>query len=207
MTKGTWAVLIVVVLMLALGAGVMYRAPLLRLLTPTPQAPAATEDPMAQWQSYATTTYSFKYPPSYTLNAAYAYDQFGPKKLIQGVSATIPPAMATGTNLSADTRVSVEQLPRAKNCTGDIFILDNVTARVVTDGGTDYSLATTSGAGAGNFYEEHVYALSTSTPCTAVRYSVHSTNLSNYPAGMVREFDRAGLLGEFDKIRRSLRTN
>lgn len=208
MTKSTLAVVIVVILMLIIGGAIAYRGPLLRLVAPAPASPPAattTPDATAAWQSYATTTYTFKYRPGYTLNTAYAYDQFGPAKLIAGVSVTIPAAMATGTNLSADTRLSIEQLPRAKKCTGDIFILANVAAQNITAEGTDYSLATTSGAAAGNLYEEHVYALATSTPCTAVRYLVHSGNIANYPAGTVREFDRAALLGEFDKIRRSVR--
>ncbi len=208
MTKSTWAVVIVVILMLAIGGAIAYRGPLLRLVAPAPKAPpvaTTTPDTTAAWQSYATSTYSFKYPQSYAFNTAYAYDQFGPAKLIVGVSITIPAAMATGTNLSADTRLSIEQLPRAKKCTGDIFILANVAAQNITAEGTDYSLATTSGAAAGNLYEEHVYALATSTPCTAVRYLVHSANIANYEPGAVREFDRAALLGEFDKIRRSVR--
>lgn len=206
MTKSTWAVIIIVVLMLAVGLGVVYRTALTRLFNPVPQTPVATSTPTSSWQTYATTTYSLQYPPSYALNTAYAYDQFGPAKLIHGVSVTVPASMATGTNLSADTRLSVEQLPRAKKCTGDIFILANVVAQKVTEGGIEYSVATTSGAGAGNFYEESVYALATSTPCTAVRYLVHSTNINNYPVGAVREFDRGALISELDKIRASLQT-
>lgn len=155
---------------------------------------------------YASTTlgYSISYPQGYMVNEAYAYDQFGPKKLVKGVSFTIPAAMATGTNLSADTHVSVEELPRAKNCTADIFIPANVKAAALTDGTTQYSVASTSGAGAGNFYEETVYALTGSKPCTAVRYYVHSTNIGNYPQGAVTEYDKASLLSAFDTIRRSL---
>ena len=44
---------------------------------------------------------------------------FGEKKLIHGVKFTIPMTMATGTNLSSDTHLSIESLPRAKNCTGE----------------------------------------------------------------------------------------
>jgi hypothetical protein len=163
-----------------------------------------TTDPLAGWQSFSTTTYSFKYPQGYTLNSAYAYDQFGQAKLIHGVSVTVPATVATGTNLSADTRVSVEQLPRAKVCSGDIYIKNDVPATKVTEGGIEYSVASTSGAAAGNRYEEIVYAVSSSTPCTAVRYLLHSTAIGNYPEGTVREFDRAALMSEFDKIRATL---
>jgi hypothetical protein len=74
----------------------------------------------------------------------------------------------------------------------------------MVDGSVSYSLATTSGAGAGNFYEEWVFALASSSPCTAVRYFIHSGNIGNYPTGAVTEFDHAALIKDFDSIRRSL---
>ena len=154
--------------------------------------------------TYATTTFSVVYPMDYTVDAAYAYDQFGPKKLINGVKFTIPVSMATGTNLSPDTYISVESLPHAKNCTGDIYILADVKAQIIPENGVQYSVATNSGVGAGNLYEETVYAIVDSVPCTAVRYYIHSSNIDNYPPGAVREFDRTALLATFDKIRQSL---
>ncbi len=207
MTRGTWAVIIVVLLAIVVGAGVVYRAPLSALFSsgPTEEHVATTTDQTPQWQQYATSTFSIEYPPGYTLNAAYAYDQFGPKKLIHGVSFTIPAQMATGTNLSSDTRVSVEQLPRAKKCTGDIFIDADVKTVTVTDGTVSYSLASTTDAAAGNRYEETVYALSGSSPCTAVRYFVHYGAIENYPQGTVQSFDRTQLMSEFDQIRQSLK--
>ena len=157
-------------------------------------------------ETYASSTmgFSLQYPRGYTLNESYAYDQFGPKKLIHGVSFVIPESMATSTNLGSDTYVSVEQLPNAKNCTGDIFLPANVKAQDVTDNGTSYSVATSSGAGAGNRYDETVYALAGSKPCTAVRYYVHYSVLENYPPGAVTAFDQTSLTNAFDTIRRSL---
>jgi len=167
-----------------------------------PSAPVLVVDTR---NTYATSTYSVRYPGNFALNAQYAYDQFGPKKLINGVKFTVPATVATGTNLSADTGVSVEQLPRAKNCTGDIYLLDNVTAHDIIENGTEYSFASSTGAAAGNLYDEQVYALATSSPCTAVRYYIHSSAIENFPTGTVSEFDRSALLTEFDKIRASLR--
>ena len=157
--------------------------------------------------TYATTTFSLIYPSNFTVDEGYAYEGV-PNKPIPGVKFTIPLGMATGTNLSSfDTGVSVESLPRAQRCTGDIYILENVRARELTENGTTYSLATTSGAGAGNLYEEHVYALADSSPCTAIRYFIHSTNIGNYEPGAVREFDKNALLTIFDEIRHSLLLN
>jgi len=168
------------------------------------RAPAVPQVVVDTRSSYATSTYSVKYPSDFTLDMQYAYDRFGPKKLINGTRFIIPGTMATGTNLSGDTYLSVEQLPRAKRCTGDIYLQANVTARDITENGTEYSFASSTGAAAGNVYEEQVYALATSSPCTAVRYYIHSAAIENFPTGMVREFDRGALLTEFDKIRQSL---
>ena len=173
-----------------------------------PETPVVVTPPVATStaQTYASTTLgiSLQYPQGYTVDENYAYGQFGPNKLIHGVSFTIPQAMATGTNLSSDTYVSVEQLPNAKNCTGDIFLQANVKPMDVTDGGIDYSVASSTDAAAGNRYEEWVYALVGSKPCTAVRYFIHYGVIDNYPPGTVNDFNRDALISDFDSIRHSL---
>ncbi len=207
MTRTAWTIAIIVVLMLLIAGGVVFRGRLTNLIPSGGQQTeqqATTTPTQAVWQSYATSTYSIQYPPSYHLNAAYQYTQFGPNKPIAGTSFTVSPEMATGTNLASDTYLSVEQLPRAKNCTGDIFINADVSAQKVTENGVQYSVASSTGAGAGNRYEETVYALVGSSPCTALRYFVHYSVIENYPQGAVREFDRTQLISEFDQIRHSL---
>jgi len=156
--------------------------------------------------TYATTTLglSLEYPNDFTLNEAYANTSVSPTKPIAGVKFTVPATMATGTNLSADTGISIEWLPRARLCTGDIYLAANVRASEITEGGISYSLASSTEGAAGNRYEEIVYALASSTPCTAIRYFIHSTSIQNYPTGTVREFDRAALIAQFDAIRKSL---
>ncbi len=158
--------------------------------------------------TYATSTYSITYPLGYTIDTSYQYTQVNPKKPISGVKFTIPGDMATGTNLAADSYISIESLPHAKNCTGDIYLAADVHPVEQSTASTTYSVATSTGAGAGNRYEESVYALSGSSPCTAVRYFIHYGAFENYPAagesGAVREFDRTALLTAFDKIRDSL---
>ena len=156
--------------------------------------------------TYATTTFSAAYPSDFSINDSYAYDNISPKKLIHGVKFVIPETMAAGTNLSSyDTGVSVEQLPRAKNCTGEIFLLADVEPKTWIDNDVKYSVASTTEAAAGNLYEEQVYALSGSHPCTAVRYFIHSANIANSATSTVREFDRSALLAIFGKIRQSLK--
>ena len=170
-----------------------------------PIVPESAPQPhLENTSTYATSTFSIRYPSTYSVNDAYAYDQFAGKP-IAGVKFTISETVATGTNLSSyDTGVSVEWLPRARSCTGDIFIVPNVKTIDLTVGSTTYSVATTTGAGAGNFYEEQVFALKGSKPCTAVRYFIHSSNIGNFDPGAVAAFDRGALLSTFDAIRDSL---
>lgn len=156
-----------------------------------------------QVQTYSTSTYSVTYPADFTIDEAYAY-QGVPKKPIPGVKFTISSTMATGTNLSSDSGVSIETLPHANKCSGDIYMYQNVKSRELIVASTTFSVASTTDAGAGNLREEIVYAIPNSHPCTALRYMIHTTNMGNYPEGTVREFDRAALMTEFDKIRDSL---
>jgi hypothetical protein len=170
-------------------------------------SPPSPEPELPTTSTYATSTFLIVYSSAYTVDDTYTYDAFEGKP-IAGVKFTIPEMLASGTNLSfLDTGVSVEWLPRAQKCTGDIYVVPNVKAIDLTIGSTTYSVATTTGAAAGNMYEEQVYAIKNSQPCTAIRYFIHFGNIGNYPQeseGSVSEFDRAALTREFDTIRNSL---
>lgn len=147
--------------------------------------------------------FSIRLPNGYSVDEAYQYQHMGPGKEIGGVKFAIPAALAKGTNLSTDTYVSVEEVPRATACTAILF-LDRATAADLTDGDRTYSVASSTGAAAGNRYDEMVYALPGTNPCIAVRYFVHYGAIQNYPAGTVREFDESALVAQFDAIRRTL---
>ncbi len=163
-------------------------------------------DNSALSQEYASSTqgFSLHYPMGYVVDDTYHYQNLGPGKDISGVKFTIPERMATGTNLSDDTYLSVEQIPQTQQCTAEIF-LDQARAQTITDGDMTYSVASSTGAAAGNRYEETVYALPGRNHCIAVRYFIHYGVIENYPAGLVREFDKEALLKEFDTIRRTLK--
>lgn len=167
---------------------------------------ALAPDPIGQLpQVYSNGSdgFSLRLPAGYTVNESYKYQEMGPGKDIGGIKFTIPPTMATGTNLSSDTYLSVEQIPQTQNCNASLF-LEHAAVSTVTDGNTTYSVASTTGAAAGNRYEETVYALPGTNPCIAVRYWIHYGVFQNYPPGMVQEFDQKALLGQFDVIRRTL---
>jgi membrane-bound inhibitor of C-type lysozyme len=164
---------------------------------------APTAAPVTTYTN-ASSTWSVQYGEGWTVDEAFQYTGVSAAKPISGVKFTIPQALANGTNLSADSYVSVEWLPRATSCVADIYVLDNVKAETVDLNGKTYSRVSVTGAAAGNRYEETVHAVPNSTPCTAVRYYIHSTEIGNYPEGTVTEFDKAALLAEMDKIRDSL---
>jgi len=139
----------------------------------------------------------------YRVDESYVY-QMNPDTSIYGVKFAIPTQMATGTNLSADSYFSIETIPDATTCDAGMFLDGEYTAVSLNDGDTTYSVATSSGAGAGNRYEETVFALPGINPCMAVRYFVHYGVLQNYPEGTVTEFDAAALTAAFDTIRRTI---
>ena len=151
--------------------------------------------------------FTIRYPKDYIVNTNYKYQELGPGKDISGVKFTIPESMATGTNLSSyDTGVSVEILPNTADCNAGLFLYNNPSVLTINKEGKEYSFASSTDAGAGNFYEEEVWAITGTDPCTAVRYLIHYTNIGNYPEGVVKEYDRESLVKQFDKIRETLIT-
>ncbi len=163
--------------------------------------------PADGWKQYVAPAFTIAVPPGYTAEQ-YAYTIDALERITSsGVKFPIDPAMASGTNLSADSYVSVERIPTLSACNAGAYIYGNEPVESLIDEGKAYSVATSSGAGAGNFYEEWVY-VRTDNPgiCPAVRYYIHTTNLANYPEGTVQAYNREALLEEFDKIRLSLET-
>lgn len=145
-------------------------------------------------------------PNSYKVDQSYVY--YGsPTMKIYGVKFTVPEAMATGTNLGSDSYISVESIPQKQVCTANLFLDGNHPPVQITDGDVTYSYASSSNAGAGNRYEEQVFAIPGTNPCMAVRYLVHYSVFENYPEGTIKRFDMNALLKEFDSIRRTLVVN
>ncbi len=153
---------------------------------------------------------TLRYPKDYTVNESYKYQALGPGKEISGVSFTIPARIASGTNLSTDSKISIEFLSAndthdsTSECDAKLFVPEGVKSVEMSDGDMTYSVASTNDAGAGNRYEEKVYTLPGTNPCIALRYFIHYGAIENYAPGDVREFDKAALISEFDSIRRTL---
>lgn len=127
------------------------------------------------------------------------------ERTIHGVRFRIPESLAAGTNLSTwDTGLSVETRTGMAVCTADSFLVARAAAEVVVLDGTEYSVARSRAAAAGNRYEEVVWVVTGSDPCVAVRYFIHYGVLENYDPGTIEAFDREGLVGIFDAMRRTL---
>lgn len=158
------------------------------------------------WSTFTSSNFGFsiQYPKEYTAEMNYTYSNLGHGKDIFGVSFTIPENYTTGTNLSDDSRISVESLPSQTDCSAEPFLDNPQNIQTLTENGAQYSVADSVSPAAGNIYEEKVYALVGSKPCAAIRYFIHSGNIYNYPAGAVKEFDKEKLLKEFDQIRKTL---
>jgi hypothetical protein len=148
--------------------------------------------------------FAIAYPPYWTVNSAYKYEALGAGKAIPGISFTISAQRIAGTNLAGDTRLSVERLAGPGACQAGRFVDSAQNQHTQTSGDRTYSVATSSEGAAGNLYEETVYALPGTSPCIAIRYFIHSTNIGNYDPGMVKEFDRDALMKTFGRMRRSL---
>ncbi|HKK28456.1 MAG TPA: MliC family protein [Gemmatimonadota bacterium] len=149
-------------------------------------------------------SFSIRYPAGWAVDSTYRYRALGPGRSIAGVAFTVPGRLARGTNLSPDTRLTVEELPVDGECSADDFLAKGAGVTVDTLDGTAYSLGRLSDAGAGNRYRETVFALPGTRPCLAVRYFLHWTVLENYPPGAVAAFHEDSLIGRFDAMRRTL---
>ncbi len=164
------------------------------------------DDPGSLPQVYTDSSgaFSVRYPKDYSADEKYVYQNLGPGKNIYGTKFTIDPKVATGTNLSSDSYISIEQMTGNTQCSAGAFLEGKPTVTQLSEGNTMYSYASTTGAAAGNRYEEIVFAIPGTNPCTAVRYFIHYGAIENYPEGAVRQFDRSALISQFDAIRKTL---
>jgi len=141
---------------------------------------------------------------SYTVDESHTYGLI-PGESISGVKFTIPSSLAQGTNLSKDTYLSIERISNAKKCTADMFLEgDRITTTIFKENNTTFSVASTTGAAAGNRYEETVYATWGKNMCLAVRYYIHYSVFENYPRGTIQEFNKQAILNTLDTIRKTL---
>ncbi len=159
------------------------------------------------WHSYRDTSigFSISYPNGWTVDSKFVSVSLGPDHEIKGIAFVIPPGLARGTNLSSDnTQISIESIPGG-DCKPSQFVepAEHI-GKLMADRRT-YSTAASEDAGAGNRYETLLFVVDGTSPCIAVRYLIHSTNIGNYDPGTVKPFDRDKLIKQFDAVRATLR--
>ncbi len=158
-------------------------------------------------KQYTSKKYGFSVtvPEDVIANESFTYDLI-PNQKIAGVSFSIPKIFTEGSNLGNDSYLSIEGIPMPDDsCTAKNFSSDTrLNPKKITENSLTYSYAESGDVGAGNYYEEIIYAFPFKDACMAVRYFFHSVNVANYASNPPREFDRSGLIHELDIIRRSL---
>lgn len=168
--------------------------------------PVVKPDTSGLPQLYKSSKYSFSInlPEDFKVEEDHQYTST-PIKSFPGVKFVPPKSLSEGSNLSADSYISFESAFSSKDSCNAQNFLDTSELKGMTEfGGRTYTIAYTIGAGAGNYYEEYVYATPMGGMCVGLRYFIHYTNFANYPDGAVREFNKDELLKLFDSIRLTL---
>ncbi len=206
--RGSVGSLLIVVLGLAtLGSIFVYEDPSLLDLIPGAEAFVADAGAVPDdWKVYSSRELGIiiQYPPGYVAKATEVHTQLGRREGTSGVSFSVPKDIFAGTELVADSGFSIEVIPAVPSCVGSLFLDEDISSYTMRENGTPYSVAKSAGTGVGHRYEEIVFAIPGSNPCTAVRYSIHSKSAESENAAAIRAFDKKVLLKEFDMMRRSL---
>ena len=211
MTKHLSRSIAFVVIVSILGIGAALLVSLLRMGTSLPPAPTAEEiadlqdDPATRAGTEYVSDYGFLawYPDGYVPDEDYANETLGPGREIPGVAFRVPAAYVTGTNLSADSALTVERVTGASACTAALFLDEGTPVEEVTEDGRTWSMGKSGDAGARNLYENVVHATGDASACFGLRLFVHSTQLANYDPGTRVAFDRARLDADYAAFRAS----
>lgn len=171
----------------------------------TTSVPTASE-PAGNWQTFTSSQYGFsaRYPQDWSVANDYALPV--PNGVTRGMAFAVAPALTSETNLSKDSALVVE-FTTSGNCDAAAFLDNTAEKSSVTENGRTWSVTKGGDAGAGNFYDQTVYAAQFGSRCYGLQLFIHSTNIGNYDPGTVTEFDRAALDTAFAQFRTSFTTN
>ncbi len=148
--------------------------------------------------------FSINLPEDFVVDEKYRYEST-PQKSFAGVRFSIPKRLYEGTNLSSDTYISYEYVPGVVDaCIAQMFLDSSEIKGFADVAKRRYTIAYSLGAGAGNRYEETVYATPVGDGCVAIRYFIHYGVFENYPEGSISKFDEVELKKLFDSIRVTL---
>lgn len=176
----------------------------------TPDTYTNTNLPVATTKTFvdANNTFSFDYPIDQTVMVG---TQTGWR--INSSSAgqelarlTIPKSFEPSTNLS-DSRFTVGR-SNVKSAVADCIVATNgeVANSVTAIGFQIFNVFQFGDAGAGNYYDTTSYRIVKDNYCYAIEYTIHSTNLSAYPADAgVTQFNKAKIQAVLEGVAKSFK--
>lgn len=118
----------------------------------------------------------------------------------------IPKTYMTGTNFS-DARFTIGRSADAGEITNCTAVQDNFSNRTgMIINGYPFIRMTTSDAGAGNRYDTTSYHGIFDGDCYVIEYTIHSTNLANYPKSQgIKEFNKEQIESLLEDMRLSVK--
>ncbi len=146
--------------------------------------------------------FSIYYPSTATVRAA-GFDGYLPLTQTPVVAFTLNPDMFQGTNLSdAGVYVGATSTPAiVANCTNaDQNSGETAATSSVTVGSVTFNEFDSTGAAAGNIYQEKIFRSVVDGSCLEFVELLHSGNIDNYPSGTVTAFDEAEFSGILDAM-------
>ncbi len=208
----TWAVILLVIVVAALAGGTFYAG---RQSVPPP-APVATTTPnpyadTAAWQTYANSDvgFSIAYPLDFATDEGEGTTtdwrvNASTTKGREPFVLSIPKAFEPQTNF-ADAKLTIgesdDDAAVAYCLVPDPSGAPAAATTTKTIGATTFTVFTMSDAGAGNRYETTSYRTIRAGACYAIEYTIHSTELANYPASYhLSPFDEAKVKDVLDRI-------
>lgn len=158
-------------------------------------------------------TFSFEYQPVLAISGggvgySQSWMQNSTKSGMLLVKATLPGSYESKTNFADATfTVGTSADPTAvSNCLQSASNTNNPQRSQTTINGTQYTKIVSSDAGAGNFYQTTSYRTIRSGQCYAIEYTIHSTNIANYPPSAgIKAFDQTKVQNLLDGIVQSFK--
>jgi hypothetical protein len=162
------------------------------------------------WQSYADAKggYSISYPIDFNVTTSQASStewrlNSNQNPGILSFTLMVPKAFEPQTNF-ADAKLTVGESANVKAVADCMTPDQSGTPGTLTTkpiNGITFTVFTSNGAGAGNLYDTTSYRALHNNICYAVEYTVHSTQIANYPAEYnLKPFDEAKVKDVLDRI-------
>jgi hypothetical protein len=151
--------------------------------------------------------FSISYPSTVLLKTE-GFGGYVPLTETPLIAFTLNPDMFRGTNLGeAGVYIGASSTPSiVASCTHASLQAGETTATSsITVHGTTFSVFDSTGAGAGNIYDEKTYRTLVHGACLEIVELLHSSQIGNYPPGKVVAFDRTRFSGILEAMVSTIR--